>query len=148
MKDLSRVVISSGVSGLLGAVSLFAADGLMPFTASAQGTKLSCRDTHSLFVKDGVKESRQADAKFFLQVDGDVVLEKFEGFPNIYTSKVVWRDDGYIVANQYDVIGGSGITTTSIAFEDSGSALVARMHVDPIRRTTSSFFSRCENKTL
>ena len=148
MKGLDRVVISAVVGGLLGAVSFFAADGLMPSTADAQGTKFSCRDTHSLFVQNGVKESRPAGAKFFLQVDGDVVLEKFEGFPNIYTSKVVWRDDGYIVANQHDIIGGSGITTTSIAFVDSVSALVARMHVDPITGVTSSFFSQCETKSL
>ena len=144
MKGLGRVVIGSAVGGLLGAAAFFAVDGLMPRTAEAQSTKMSCRDTHSLFVQNGVKKSSPANAKYFVQVDGDVIREKFEGFPNIYTSKVVWRDDGYIVATQYDDIGGSGITTMSIAFEDSGSALVTRMHVDPFSRTTSSFFSRCE----
>ena len=144
MEGLGRVVIGSAVGGLLGAAAFFAVDGLMPSTADAQSTKMSCRDTHSLYVQNGVKKSRPADAKYFLQVDGDVVLEKFEGFPNIFVNKVVWRDDGYIVATQYDDIGGSGITTISIAFEDSGSALATRMFVDPLSRTTSSFFSRCE----
>ena len=144
MEGLGRVVIGSAVGGLLGAAAFFAVDGLMPSTADAQSTKMSCRDTHSLYVQNGVKKSRPADAKYFVQVDGDVVREKFEGFPNIYKSKVVWRDDGYIVATQHDDIGGSGITTMSIAFENSGTARVTRMHVDPFSGTTSSFFSRCK----
>ena len=148
MKGLTRVVVGSAVGGLLGAAALLAVDGLIPSTADAQTTKMSCRDTHSLYVRNGVKKSRSANAKYFLQIDGDVIRKKYEGFPNIYTSKIVWRDDGYIVATQHDVIGGSGITTDSIGFEGSGSALVTRMHVDPFSGTTSSFFSRCVNITL
>ena len=144
MKGLGHVVIGSAVGSLLGAAAFFAVDGLMASTAEAQSTKMSCRDTHSLFIQDGVKKSRPADAKYFVQVDGDVIRKQYEGFPHIYTSKIVWRDDGYTVATQRDDIGGSGITTTSIAFEDSGTALVTRMFVDPLSRTTSSFFSRCE----
>ena len=144
MEGLGRVVIGSAVGGVLGAAAFFAVDGLMPSTADAQSMKMSCRDTHSLYVQNGVKKSRPADAKYLVQVDGDVIRKQYEGFPNIYTTKIVWRDDGYIVATQHDDIGGSGITTTSIAFEESGSALATRMFVDPLPRTTSSFFSRCE----
>ena len=147
MEGLRRVVIGSAVGGLLGGASFLAVDGLMPSTADAQSTKMSCRDTHSLYVQNGVKKSRSADAKYFVQVDGDVVRKKYEGYPHVYTDKVLWRDAGYIVSTNHDVIGGSGITTMSIAFEDSGSALVTRMHVDPFSGTTSSFFSRCENIT-
>jgi len=110
----------------------------------AKDMKILCEDTHSLFVQNGVKKSRPAEAKYFVQVDGDLVLEKYEGFPNIYASKVVWRKDGYIVAVQRDKIGGSGITTMSIAIKGSAPVLATRMHVDAISGTTSSFFSRCK----
>ena len=54
MKGLGRVVIGSAVGSLLGAAAFFAVDGLMPSTAEAQSTKMSCRDTHSLYVQNGV----------------------------------------------------------------------------------------------
>jgi len=104
----------------------------------AQDMKILCDDTHSLYVQNGVKKSRSADAKYLVQVNGDLVLVKFEGFSNIYTNKVVWKTDGYIVAAQRDKIGGSGITTMSIAIKGSAPVLATRMHVDPISGTTSS----------
>ena len=105
---------------------------------------MSCSDTHSQYIQNGIKYERPADAKYILQVDGDILLEEFEGFANIYKSKVVWRDDGYIVAVQHNQIGGSGISTVSLAFKESGPVLVTRMYVDATTETTSSFFSQCK----
>ena len=89
-----------------------------PSYSLARGMKMSCSDTHSQYIQNGIKYERPADAKYILQVDGDILLEEFEGFANIYKSKVVWRDDGYIVAVQHDQIGGSGISTVSLALRN------------------------------
>lgn len=138
---------SRGKAQYLMAACIPACIALFPSYALAQSIRMSCIDTHSLYVQNGLKEIRAADAKYFLQIDGSLITAKYEGFPNIYTDNVIWRDDNYAVSMQYDKIGGSGITVKAIAFNDTNSILVTRMHVDTVSGVQSSFFSECKRLT-
>ena len=107
------------------------------------GDKYYCEDYVNSVYLDGLKSDRPY-YKFFLQWEEDKILKKYDNFQNIYTSEIVQQDSFSFVAWQYDKIGKSGITISTIDETNKDNILFIRAHVDSKRNATTSFFSKCK----
>ena len=107
------------------------------------GDKYNCEDYVNSVYMDGLK-SNLPNYKFFLQWEEDKILKKYDNFQNIYTSEIVQQDSFSFVAWQYDKIGKSGITISTLDETNKDNILFIRAHVDSKRNATTSFFSKCK----
>ena len=107
------------------------------------GGKYSCKDYANTYYERGSKFNRD-NYNFFLQWEGNKILTKFDGFPNIYSLEIVQQDSNSFVAWEYDKIGKSGITIETLDETDKNNILYIRTHVDSKSKVTSSWFSKCK----